>query len=422
VAFLFVFITVVLDMLAVGIIIPVLPQLVLGFLHGDTVRAAQIFGAFGTIFALMQFVAAPVLGVLSDRFGRKPVIVASNFGAGFDYIVMALAPTVGWLFLGRLISGVTAASLPTAYAYIADVTPPEKRAGNFAMLGAAFGLGFIVGPAAGGLLGSVDPRLPFWVAGVLSLANALYGMVVLPESLERERRSASFSWKRANPVGALALLRTNAVLLGLAAVMFLDYLAHEAFNVFVLYVNHRFGWDARAVGVTLAFVGVCSAIVQVGLVARAVSRLGERLTLLLGLGFGVIGFLCFGLVPTGALFWLAILPLSLWGLATPAAQGLMSARVASSEQGQLQGALTSVRGIAMLIGPGIFTLTYAAFVGPLAALDLQGAPYLLSALCMAASFALTVVVTRGIPLRRVAPPEAETPGPAQLFPVDEVTP
>src|SRR5262245_47429817 len=214
-AFAFVFVTILLDMLAIGMIIPVLPKLVESFLAGDTARASEIFGLFGTVWALMQFVFSPVQGALSDRFGRRPVILISNFGLGLDYIVMALAPSLSWLFVGRVISGITAASISTSYAYVADVTPADERAARFGLLGAAFGVGFVLGPALGGLAGAVDPRLPFWIAAGLSLANALYGLLVLPESLPPERR-APFAWRRANPVGALALLRSQSALIGLA--------------------------------------------------------------------------------------------------------------------------------------------------------------------------------------------------------------
>jgi len=225
-ALVFIFITVVLDMLALGMIVPVLPKLVEDFVGGNTARAAEIYGLFGTVWALMQFVFSPVLGALSDRFGRRPVILLSNFGLGLDYIVMALAPDVSWLFVGRVISGITSASTSTAYAYIADVAPPEKRAAGFGMLSAAFGLGFVVGPAIGGVLGNIDPRLPFWVAAGFSFLNYMYGLLVLPESLSMERRER-FSWRRANPMGSLKLLRSHRELFGLAIVNFIGSIAHE---------------------------------------------------------------------------------------------------------------------------------------------------------------------------------------------------
>src|ERR1700726_3014813 len=285
-AFVFIFITVLLDMLALGMIIPVLPRLVVDFLGGDTARAAQIFGVFGTAWALMQFVFSPVQGALSDRFGRRPLILMSNFGLGLDYVLMALAPSLIWLFVGRVISGITAASISTAYAYIADVTPGEKRAAVFGKVGAAFGAGFILGPAIGGLLGNMDPRLPFWVAAGLSFANTLYGLLILPESLPRDRRSP-FRWKSANPLGALHLLRADRVLAGLSVVTFVAQLAHVVLpSTFVLYATYRYGWDATTVGLTLAMVGICAMAVQGAAIGPIVRHLGERRALLLGLAWG----------------------------------------------------------------------------------------------------------------------------------------
>ena len=374
----FIFITVVLDVLALGMIIPVLPNLVMHFLGGNTPRAAEIYGLFGTIWALMQFIFSPLLGALSDRFGRRPVILVSNFGLGLDYILMALSPTLTWLFVGRVISGITAASIPTAYAYIADVTPAEKRAGAFGMVGAAFGLGFVLGPAAGGLLGGIDARLPFWVAAALSLANALYGLFVLPESLSPEKRSG-FAWSRANPLGSLKLLRSHPELFGMAAVIFLCSLAHEVLpSVSVLYAGYRYGWTERDVGLMLAGVGVCAAIVQGGLVQWMVRRFGERPAMLTGLAFGAAGFTIYGLAKTGTMFWAGVPMMSLWGLSGAAVQGLMTRRVQPSEQGQLQGANGCVRGISGLFGPSLFTLTFASFIGDRANWHLPGAPFLLS--------------------------------------------
>jgi DHA1 family tetracycline resistance protein-like MFS transporter len=355
----FIFATVFLDMLGFGIIAPVLPKLVLGFTGGDAARAAAIFGAFGTIFALMQFVCAPLLGVLSDRFGRRPVIVLSNLGLGFDYVLMALAPSVGWLFAGRLVAGITSASTTTASAYVADAARPEDRAAGFGLLGAAFGCGFIAGPALGGLLGTLDPRLPFWCASALSLANALYGFAILPESLPRERRRA-VDWKRANPVGALALLGSQRSLTGLAWVAFLSLLAGAALpSIYVLFVGERFHWDARATGLSLTFVGVCSALVQAVLVKPVVARLRERGTLLAGLVCGALGMAVFGLASNGALFAFGIPLMTLWGLAPAAAQSIMTRRVGSGEHGELQGALGSLNGLASLIGPLFFATIYA---------------------------------------------------------------
>ncbi len=379
----FIFVTVMLDMLAVGMIAPVLPKLVASFTHGDTASAARMYGLFGTAWALMQFLFSPVLGGLSDRFGRRPVVLLSNLGLGLDYVLMALAPTLSWLFVGRVISGITAASFGTASAYIADVTPAEKRAGAFGMLGAAFGIGFVLGPALGGLLGGSDPRLPFWVAAALSLANATYGLFVLPESLPPERRSP-FRIERANPIGALQLLRSHPQLLGLALVTFLCSVAHEVLpSTFVLYTTYRYAWTAKTIGLTLASVGVCFGLVQGALVRRVVASFGERRSLWLGLTFGALGFAWYGLAPTGFVFWFGVPITALWGLSGPANQGLMSRLVSPSEQGQLQGATTSLRGVAGLVGPLLFTHTFARFIDPSTRLQLPGAPFLLAGLLIA---------------------------------------
>lgn len=390
----FIFVTVALDMLALGMIAPVLPKLVEDFVAGNTARAAEIYGLFGTVWALMQFVFSPVLGALSDRYGRRSVILLSNFGLGLDYIVMALAPTVGWLFVGRVISGITSASVSAAGAYIADVAPPEKRAAGFGMLSAAFGLGFVLGPALGGVLGNIDPRLPFWVAASFSLINAMYGLFVLPESLPFERRE-DFAWSRANPVGALTLLRSHVELLGLAIVNFIGNIAHEALpTTFVLYAMYRYGWNERTVGLMLAAVGVCSAIVGAGLVHPVVTRFGERRTLLAGLLLGTVGFVTYGLAASGAGFVVGIAVTALWGLSGPPMQALMTRRVSAMEQGQLQGALSSLRGIAFMIGPVLFTTVFASFIGARRDWHLPGAPYLLAALLLAGSTLLAWRVTR----------------------------
>src|ERR1051325_515555 len=340
-ALVFIFITIVLDMLAVGMIVPVLPKLVENFLGGDTAKAARVYGIFATVWALMQFVFAPLLGTMSDRFGRRPIVLLSNFGLGLDYILMALAPTLSWLFVGRVISGITAASVPTAGAYIADVTPEEKRAKAFGMLGAAFGIGFIVGPAVGGLLGSITPRLPFWVAAALSLLNAMYGLFVLPESLSQEKR-ARFSWARANPLGSLKLLRSHHELFGLAVATFLSALAHDSLpSTFVYYADYRYHWTPRTIGFVLATVGICFGVVQGAFVGRIVGYFGERRALMVGLLFGTIGFAIYGFAAYGWIFWLGIPVMSIWGISGPAAQGMMCRRVNPTEQGQLQGAIGS---------------------------------------------------------------------------------
>ncbi len=387
-AFIFVFITVLLDMLAIGIVVPVLPKLVVDFLAGDTARAAVIYGVFGTAWALMQFVASPVHGALSDRFGRRPLILLSNLGLGLDYILMALAPNLWWLFAGRVISGIAAASIATSYAYIADVTPPAQRAARFGLLGVAFGAGFVFGPALGGIAGAIDPRLPFWIAAGLSLANVAYGLIVLPESLPLERR-APFLWRRANPLGSFSLLRSQPQLMGLASVGFLSNLAHASLpSIGVLYMMHRYGWDERTVGFTMAGVGVCAMVVQGALIGPVVGRFGERTALVAGLLFGVAGFAVFGLAGTGLVFWSGIPLMALWGFASPALLGLMSRRVGPSEQGQLQGANASIMGIANLLGPVLFAQTLAYSIGTGSGWHLPGAAFVLAALILAFAMAI----------------------------------
>ncbi len=394
-AFIFIFITVVLDMLALGMIVPVLPKLVETFVDGNTARAAETLGVFGTAWALMQFIFSPVLGSLSDRFGRRPVVLLSNFGLGLDYLLMANAPTLAWLFVGRVVSGITAATFATAGAYIADVTPPQDRAARFGMLGAAFGIGFILGPAVGGILGAWGPRVPFWVAGGLSLANAMYGTFVLPESLKPENR-APFQWRRANAFGSLTLLRSNRQVLGLAFVLFFGYIAHESLpSMFVLYASYRYGWDTRMVGLMMAAVGTSSMIVSGGLIRPIVGRVGERVALLTALLFGAAGFATYAFAYVGWMVFLGIPMVGLWSMAGPAAQGLMTRRVGASEHGRLQGALSSLRGVAGMIGPGLFTLTFAHFIDPASAIQLPGSPFFVAAALLATSFFVAWRVTAG---------------------------
>jgi len=382
-AFVFIFITVLLDMLALGLIMPVLPRLIASFTGNDTADAARIFGLFATSWALMQFICAPLLGALSDRFGRRPVVLLSNFGLAVDYILMAFAPSLIWLFIGRLMSGATAASISTSFAYLADITPAEKRAAVFGKVGAAFGAGFILGPAAGGLLGQIDLHLPFWVAAGLGLANTLYGVFVLPESLPRERRAA-FSWRRANPVGALSLLVTRPGLLGLAVVNFGSQIAHTVLpSVYVLYAGYRYGWNELAIGLSLAFVGLASVLTRWFIVGPVVARLGERNAIMLGFASGILGFIIIALVPNGLWAMICIVPLSLWSIADPALQSMMTKLVGADEQGRLQGANVSVQSIAQLIGPFLFTLTFALFIGTSAPWTLPGAPFLLAAALLA---------------------------------------
>ena len=389
----FIFLTVTLDMLALGMIAPVLPRLIEGFLHGDTSSAAKMLGLFGTVFAAMQFFFSPILGSLSDRFGRRPVVLLSNFGLGLDYILMAWAPVLGWLFVGRVISGLTASSIPTAMAYMADVTPRERRAAAFGMLNAAFGIGFVLGPALGGLLGNVNPRLPFWVAGGLSLVNGLYGLSILPESLTKANRSP-FSWKRANPVGSLNMLNHRSMI-AVAALLLLGYIAQQSLmNVYVIYADYRFHWTNRTVGFSLAAIGVCTAIYGALLVKPVVKKIGERGAITLGLIGGAVGYTMFGLSKTGVLFWIGIPVLNIMTFTWPAAQSILSQKTSPSEQGQLQGAINSLRGIAGLAGPVFFTWIFSKSIGPHAIVRLPGMPFFFAAAMLLAALVLAQSATQ----------------------------
>lgn len=393
-AFVFILIMVTLDFLAFGIIAPVLPDLVRQFEGGDFARASSITGYFGFAWAAMQFIFSPILGAWSDRFGRRPVILISCFGLGIDYIIMALAPSLNWLFLGRIISGITTSNVATAFAYVTDVTPPENRAKQFGLISAAFGIGFIIGPAVGGFLGNINLRFPFWAAAALSLANALYGFLILPESLPKERRAKS-AWHMANPLGSLKLLRSHPELAGLSVVVTLYYLAHNSLpSMWALYTEYRYDWSRRDVGLSLAIVGVCAALVSGALVGPFVKRFGERISLLSGLFCGFLGFAGFALAWRGWII-LAVIPfIALWGIAGPALQSLMSRRVDSSSQGKLQGAINSLRAITGMAGPVLFTQVFTLAIAPRAILHLPGAPYFLAAMLLLASLVLAAYVAR----------------------------
>lgn len=355
----FIFVTALIDIIAIGVIIPVLPKLVQSFTQGDAGKAAQVYGVFGAVFALMQFVSSPFQGALSDRFGRRPVLLVSIFGLGLDYILMALAPNLAWLFVGRIISGMTAASFSTANAYIADITPPEKRAAAFGLMGTAFGVGFILGPLLGGLLGQYDPRWPFWAAAALALANGLYGLFVLPESLPEDRR-APFVLRNANPLGSMRLYGAHRDLTMLAGVLFLFYLAHQVLqSSMVLYTTHRYGWTAVTVGLSLGITGLGSILVQSFVIKPFVKRWKERGALYCGLFCGALGMAWYGTAPTGWLYWGGAPVFALMGLVGPGINGLMSRRVSPTEQGRLQGANSGLMAGAGLIGPILFTEVFA---------------------------------------------------------------
>jgi DHA1 family tetracycline resistance protein-like MFS transporter len=378
--------------------IPVLPNLIKQFTGGDTAAASEWNVLFATTWGLAQFFCSPVLGLISDRLGRRPVILISVFGLGIDYLFMAFAPTLRWLYVGRIINGMTAASFATASAYVADVTAPEGRAKAFGLLGSAFGIGFVIGPVLGGWLGDYDLRLPFLVCAALALCNWLYGFFVLPESLAPDRRAKAFVWKKANPFGSLVLLRSHRDLMGLAGVNALYLIAHNVLPaIFVLYTGHRYGWTPLQMGLNMMVTGILNIIVQALLVGPAVKRVGERGALLTGLFCGAVGFAVFAAAPTSLIYWMGMPIFALMGLVQPGLQGLMTRRVAPHEQGQLQGANSAALGLAAIFGPPIFGLTFAWSLRHEAVLHAPGLAVGLASAFMVAAFLLALRVARPYP-------------------------
>ncbi len=375
----FILVVLVLDTLGIGVVIPVLPRLVESFVADDLEKASRYYGAFISSYALMQFVFAPVIGALSDKLGRRVVILTSLLGAGLDYLLLAFAPSLAWLFVGRVVAGITGASFSASTAYIADVTPPEKRAQSFGLVGAAFGVGFVIGPALGGLLAGVHLRAPFLAAAALNLANLAYGFFVLPESLAPEHRRA-FEWKRANPLGALLRLARSPLLLGFSGTLVCAFLAQQILqSVWALYTQARFAWLPVHVGLSLTVVGIMTGAVQGGLVRVTMRRLGERKSVLVGLAFNVAGFVAFGLATRGWMMYALIVPFSLGGIAGPAIQSLVSRQVGPSEQGELQGSLSSLQSVTQILGPLLATGLFARFGPENAVPHVPGAPFFAAA-------------------------------------------
>ncbi len=397
-AMIFILITVFIDVLGIGIIIPILPELIKEFVGGATSDAARWFGVLAMVYAAAQFLFAPLLGALSDRVGRRPVILVSLFGLGIDYLIMGFAPTIGWLFAGRVIAGIMGASFTTAHAYIADVSPPETRARNFGLVGVAFGLGFIFGPVAGGLLGGVDLRLPFFASAGLALVNWLYGFFVLPESLPPEKRD-SFSWRKANPVGSLFVLGSNRLLAGLSVSFVFIGLAQRGLETaWVLYTGHRFGWDERANGLSLGLVGVMAAVVQGGLVQPVIRRWGERRAVLGGLAVAVATFLGYGLATEGWMLLVFIVLGSVGGVAGPAIQSMVAGSVTARDQGKVQGGIQSLMSLTAIVAPILFTsVLFGYFTSPTAPFQLPGAPFLLGALMYVTALVLLARLFRRVP-------------------------
>ena len=374
-AIIFIFITLFLDIFGIGVIVPVLPKLVVQLQGGNVEAAAHSVGWLGALYAIMQFIFSPVLGSLSDRFGRRPVILASLFGSGVDYLVLAWAPTMGWLYLARIVSGITAANFTAASAYIADVTPPEKRAAGFGMIGAAFGLGFIAGPAIGGLLGQYGLRVPFLVAAGITLLNWLYGAFVLPESLAPENRRP-FKLASAHPIKALTALSRWPLVMGLAGTHFLSILAGNIYPcLWVLYTGTRYGWDSGQVGMSLALVGVMAAIVQAGLAGRVIAVIGERKGVYLGLSAMAFAMFLYGSATAGWMIYCIIIVGSLGGIGSPATQSMISQSVPPDEQGAVQGALNSITSIAGIVAPLLWTFLFSVAINPANSLHLPGLPF-----------------------------------------------
>lgn len=382
----FILITLVIDALGFGLVVPIVPSLVVK-LSGLSVSAASVWvGALLTAFALMQFACAPILGALSDRFGRRPVLLLSLSGICANYLMLAWAPSLAWLFLGRLIAGATAANAATATAYIADVTPPHKRAGQFGLVGAAFGVGFVVGPALGGLLGSYGLRLPFIVAAVLAGCNVLYGFFVLPESLPPALRRP-INWRRANPLGSLRVVAASRNLRRLGLAWGATWFALGALQgTFVLANQVRFGWDTQHNGLALALAGLGSAVMQGLLVRRIVSVLGERKAAMTGAAITAVAYLCIALAPVGWVVLVGIVMQAMGAMTNPAIQGMVSASAAADRQGETQGALASVQGLTAIASPLVASFVFSTFTGPAAPFQLAGAPFVVSAAAFGLAF------------------------------------
>lgn len=397
----FILVTVFMSVLGIGLIIPVLPELITQLSGGAYSDGARIYGIFVASYAAMQFLFAPILGALSDRYGRRPVLLLSVFGAAIDYLVMALAPSLWLLFVARMLAGVTGANITVANAYIADITAPAERAKRFGLVGAAFGLGFIIAPAAGGFLGGIDLRAPFFAAAAVALANTLYGAFILPESLPQGNRKA-FSWQRANPIGSIRALANTRGIESLTAVISIVTLGQALLQaVWVLFTAHRFGWGPIENGLALTVLGVITTAMQGGGIRPILRRLGEKRAAVLGLSASAVAFAGYALVPEGWMMFVVMLVGGVGGVAGPALQGWISSSVANNEQGSVQGAIASLGSLSAIVGPIVGTALFAFFTGPNTPLEFGGAPFAAGALLVLVSVVL---------LQRTPNPNAGTPG------------
>lgn len=397
--FIFVFLTVMLDMLSVGIIIPIMPHLVAKLAGGDIANAALVTGWFSTGWAIAQFFSSPVLGSLSDHYGRKPIFLISNGGQAIAFLIAALAPNLWILLVSRILSGIVSGSVSTAYAYIADTEAPENRAAKFGILGAAFGLGFILGPAIGGLLGSHSLQAPMFFAAISSAISCLFGFTFLKESHPKEKR-VKFSWGKANPVATLTFFKENSKVRSLAIVKYLNDIAHIALPAtFVLYANYRFGWTQKEAGFLMMFVGISGVIVQGGLVKRIVNAIGEKKSLYFGLICGSLGFLGYGLSSTPTMIYCSIAFAALWGVYGASIQAFLTSKISPLEQGRLQGAMGSMTATAGIIGPPLFSHVFEFFITKGSAFHLPGAAMVLSSILILLSLMGAIYITRKEPDR-----------------------
>lgn len=386
----FIFITVLIDVTGFGIIIPVLPKLIQEFIGGTISDASRIGGLLLFAFSITQFFFAPILGGLSDQYGRRAVLLISLLGFGLDYALMAVAPSLAWLFLGRVLSGAMGASFTTAAAYIADISTPDNRSQNYGLLGAAFGLGFILGPVIGGLLGQFGPRIPFVAAAILCLVNWLYGYFVLPESLPLENRR-TFDWKRANPIGSFRSIARNKALIGLAVVYFFVYLSGQVMpSTWSYFTMERFGWGEDMVGYSLGFVGILLAIVQGGLIRVVIPKIGQTRAVFLGLFMYMTGLILCAMANQGWMMFAFMVPYCLGGFTGPALQGILSTRVEPNAQGELQGGLTSLASITSILGPLIFSTSFSFFTSPTAPVYFPGIAFAIAGVFMFVSLFIAV--------------------------------
>lgn len=391
----FIFITLMIDITGLGLIIPVLPKLIQELTNGTISEASKIGGWLTLTYALMQFVFAPVLGGLSDKFGRRPVLLFSLFGFGLDYILLSFAPSIAWLFVGRAIAGITGASITTASAYIADISTEENRAQNFGMIGAAFGLGFIIGPVLGGMLGSFGPRIPFMTAAGLSFLNWLYGYFILPESLSKDHRRA-FEWKRANPFSSLKNLNKYPALGGLILCFILIYIAsHAVQSNWSFFAIEKLHWKEKMIGISLGVVGVLVAVVQGGLVRVINPKIGNENSVYVGLLLYTLGLLLFAFASSTWMMFVFLIPYCLGGIAGPALQSIISGNVPSNEQGELQGALTGLISLTSIAGPPLMTGVFSYFTKKDAPVHFSGAAFLLGSFFMLISTVVAYKTLQG---------------------------